>query len=260
MFGGNGNGIVPVMPFGNMNGNNNGGWGNDWWAWIILLVLFGWNGNGNGLFGNGGNQDMTAMDASLQRGFNNQAVISKLDGITNGICNLGYDQLSQMNGINTGILTQGNALSAQIQSCCCAIENAIMQAQFANQVASTALGTQIQQESFNRAKDTCDIIAAINASGQAAMLNCNNNYRALHDEIVDIQRQADKQTIADLRAQLERCDDQNMINAQTQYLTNYLRPQPNPAFVVPAPWFAGGYGYNNGNCCCGNNAGFGFGF
>lgn len=34
--------------------NNDGGWGNDWWAVIIILALFGgWGGRG-GLFGNAG--------------------------------------------------------------------------------------------------------------------------------------------------------------------------------------------------------------
>lgn len=104
---------VPVYP---ANGTNNGGlFGGDSWAWIIvLLLIFGANGNGFGFggFGGGGSE--------VQRGFDHQSIITKLDGqtygladstyalnnaITNGfhgvdnaICNLGYNV---QNGFNT---------------------------------------------------------------------------------------------------------------------------------------------------------------
>lgn len=252
MFNNGNGGVVPVIPFGNMNGYGNGmsGWGDGWWAIIILFALFGW---GNGGFGfGGGNNGTDAIDASLQRGFNNQTVVSKLDGITNGICNLGYDQLSQMNGINTTVLTQSNALMAQLQQCCCGIENAIMQMQFAMQQGFCTA-------EYNRAADTCTITTAIKDAVNSIQQNCDNNYRSLYNQQVQMQMDALKAENANMRQQLERCDDRNLINEQTQYLTNYLRPQPNPAFIVPAPWYSGSYAaFNNGNCC-GNN-GFSFGF
>lgn len=77
-----GNGIVPVM---DIDGNRNGGaWGDGggWWARIILFALFGWGGNGFGFGGNGGSR-VGFTDAAIQRGFDNQAVISKLDGTIN---------------------------------------------------------------------------------------------------------------------------------------------------------------------------------
>lgn len=271
MFGGNNNGgIVPVMPMGNMYGANNG-WGNngDWWAWIVLFALFGWGGNG---FGNGmGGGNTGYIDAAIQRGFDNQTVVNKLDGISNGICSLGYDQLAQMNGINTNVLTQANALSAQLQSCCCGIENAVQANTIAGMQSANALSTQLAncccdtkqafaQADYNRATDTCAITTAIKDAVQAITQNDNCNFRQLYDQQVQIQMDALKTQNADLRAALEKCDDQNMINAQTQYLTNYLRPQPNPAFVVPAPWYSGGFynGYNGYNTGCCNNGNFGF--
>lgn len=36
---------------GAQNCRNNDGWGNDWWAIIIILALFGGFGNRGGLFG-----------------------------------------------------------------------------------------------------------------------------------------------------------------------------------------------------------------
>lgn len=263
------NGVVPVLPFGGNMGYNNGmnGWGDGWWIIIILFALFGWGGNG---WGNGmGNGNSTGyIDAAIQRGFDNQSVINKLNGLENGICSLGYDQLNQMNGINTNVLQSQNSLAALIQSCCCGIENAIMQAQFANQTATNALSTQMAQcccdnkalfaqAEYNRATDTCTITNAITNAAQQIMQNDNCNFRQLYDQQVALQMDALRNQNAELRSQLERCDDQNMLNAQTQYLTNYLRPQANPAFIVPAPWYSGGfYGYNNGGCCNGNGFGF----
>lgn len=249
MFNGGNNGVVPVIPFGNMNGYGNGmgGWGDGWWAIIILFALFGWGGNGFG-FGGGGNT--AEIDASLQRGFNNQTVISKLDGITNGICNLGYDQLAQMNGINTNIFTQSNALMAQLQQCCCNIEQAIMQMQFAMQQGFCTA-------EYNRAADTCTITTAIKDAVRDIQTNCDNNYRSLYNQQVAMQMDALKTENQNLRYRLEKCDDQNMLNDQTQRLETYLRPPANPAFIVPAPWYSGSF-YNNGGCCNGNGFSFGF--
>ena len=87
----------------------NGAW------WIVILLIFGWGGfGGNGWGGNGYGNGYT--DAAIQRGFDNQAVVSKLDGINNGICSLGYDQLAQMNGINTNILQTGFGIQQAINA------------------------------------------------------------------------------------------------------------------------------------------------
>lgn len=248
--------IAAVM--GNRDGNGYGGFGEGWWAIIILFFLFGWGGEG-GMFG--GMNRGSSTQAEVQRGFDTQAILSKLDGISNGICSLGYDQLAQMNGINSNIMQTGfgitnaiqagqianmqqfNAAATQLQTCCCNIENGQARAE------------------YNRAADTCAIETLVNQVGQNIMTNCNNNYRQIHDEIIDLRMQDKDQQIAALTAKLAACDQQNMINAQTTQLENYLRPPVNPCFVVPNPYAFYGYaGYNNGNggCCCNGNNGFGF--
>lgn len=66
------------------NRNNDGMWGDGAW-WIVILLIFGW-GNGFGGWGNGnggGALQGYATQADIQRGFDNSAVISKLDGISN---------------------------------------------------------------------------------------------------------------------------------------------------------------------------------
>lgn len=148
-----GNCSVPLVASIDGNGNNNGGWGNDGWGliWIVLIfAIFGW-GNGFGGWGNnGGGMGSTAAaytDSAIQRGFDNQAIVGKLDGITNGLCDGFYaannSMLTGFNGINTNIMQTGygiqqainadtvanmqntNALQAQLAQCCCDNKEAI---------------------------------------------------------------------------------------------------------------------------------------
>ena len=110
----NGVSLADIAAVTGSNRDNDGMWGNGAW-WIVILLIFGWGGFGNnGWGGNGAGNGYT--DAAIQRGFDNQAVVSKLDGINNGICSLGYDQLAQMNGINTNILQTGFGIQQAINS------------------------------------------------------------------------------------------------------------------------------------------------
>lgn len=90
------------------NSGDGFGDGNGWWVLIILFALFGWGGYGYGNGrGNGGQGASDFTDSAIQRGFDNQSVMNKLNGLENGLCSLGYDQLAQMNGINTNIMQTG---------------------------------------------------------------------------------------------------------------------------------------------------------
>lgn len=92
----NGNMSMPSLSdIAAVTGNDkNNGWGDNGAWWIIMFVLFfafgGW-GNGNG-WGNNGNGGATpystsaVTQADLQRGFDTQAIVGKLDGLNNGLC------------------------------------------------------------------------------------------------------------------------------------------------------------------------------
>ena len=259
--GGNGISLADIAAVaGNRNGLGNGGDG--LWALIIILALFGGFGeNGGGLLGNRGGSSSTtaAIDASLQRGFDTQSIVSKLDGISNGICSLGYDQLAQMNTINQNIsqtgynvqnsiqqlaiagMQQNFASQTQLQNCCCNIENLLAQA------------------NYNRQADTCAITNAINQAAQNIMLNDNQNYRQLHDEQVALQMQGKDAQIAQLTAALNKCDAQAIAaNAVQSAVCQLKPPTPEPAYLVPNPnavYINGNCGWNNGGCC-GNNFGW----
>lgn len=87
---------------------------------IIFVLLFG-TGSGFGFGGNGA----VATQADIQRGFDTRTIVSKLDGISNGICDLGYananlinnvrfDNMQGFNSVNQGIANLGY----EQQNCC----------------------------------------------------------------------------------------------------------------------------------------------
>lgn len=249
-------GIMPVM---NVGDGNNDGWSNGggWWAWILLFALFGWGGNGFGWGNNGQGNQFT--DAAVQRGFDNQAVMNKLNGIEQGICSLGYDQLNQMNGIQNTVMQTGwgiqqsinadtianmqntNALSRQLGDCCC--ENRMAVAQLR----------------YDDATNTCSIVNAIKDASQAQIQNCNANYRQMHDELVQMQMDAKNETIATLRQQLNDCDRNSALQSTANYIINTVRPTTQPAYLTCNPntgmVFPCGTNWQNNNCGCNGNNG-----
>lgn len=167
---------VPVYPAA--GGANNGGFfGGDSWAWIIvLLLIFGWGGNGNGFGGFGGN------GGEVQRGFDHQSIITKLDGQTYGLADStyalnnaitnGFNGVQQtlcqgFNGVNTGMLTGFNGLQAQLADCCCENRAAIAQVRY--DMATQACDTRHAiQDSTRQILDflTTDKIATLQAENQ----------------------------------------------------------------------------------------------
>ena len=276
MFNASGPSLADIAAVTGKNGNNDGfGGNNGWWVLIILFALFGgwgngWSNNGNnsnccdnnkttivpvpmggygmGMYGYGAN----FTDAAVQRGFDTQTIITKLDGINSGICSLGYDQLAQMNGINSNVMQTGfglqqainnntvagmqnaNALSTQLSDCCC--ENRQGQAQIQNSI--TQLGCTLQNTMNNNTRD---------------LMESNNiNFRNLSDQIKDgfndLEKQGLRQENANLRQQLQQCWGQSLAEATARQVVNEVRPTPTPSWDVPNPWASS-------NCCCTNSCG-----
>lgn len=240
------------------NRNNDGMWGDGAW-WIVILLIFGW-GNGFGGWGNGnggGALQGYATQADIQRGFDNSAVISKLDGISNGLCDGFYamnnSMLTGFNGINTNIMQTGygiqqainadtvanmqntNALQSQIANCCCETREAIQGVNY-----NLATNTCALQNTMNN--NTRDIIDSQQA-GTRAILDflTNDKIATLQAENNDLRRAASQ-------------DRQNALltttmAAQTNQIIDAVRPTPVPSF--PASNL---YGYAYG---CGCNTGCG---
>ena len=131
-------GITPVMPVG---GNNDGfgfGGGSGLWLFAILALMWG----GNGFFG-GGNGNTNAIQADVNRGFDNQNLQAQtrdiLSAVTNGTAQtIAASTANATNAINAikdgnaalirefgNVETALTALGGNMQQCCCSTLRAI---------------------------------------------------------------------------------------------------------------------------------------
>nr|DAJ17061.1 MAG TPA: hypothetical protein [Siphoviridae sp. ctcBx5] len=182
---------------------------------IIFVLLFG-TGSGFGFGGNGA----AATQADIQRGFDTRTIVSKLDGITNGICdasyananlinNVRFDTMQGFNSVNQGIANLGY----EQQNCCCTTNR------------------NIDSLKYENAQNTCAIVNAIHADGEAtrALMQAN--------------------TVQELRDKLQERDNTISNFMQSQGLLTALG-----RYVTNPPCYQGynGYGYGYG---CGCNTG-----
>ena len=205
------------------DGNRNDGWGNNGAWWIIILFLFmfmGWGGNG---FGRNNEFQGALTRSDMFEGFNNQDVNAQLRGITNGLCDGFYAQntnlLNGFNGIQRDLCTGFNGVNANIN-----------QARFDMQQCCCETNRNIDNVRYENARNTCDIVNAIKADGDATRALITQN------------------TIQDLRDRLQEEKLANSQCAQNAYLVNTLRPCPVPAYATCNPWAT-----NYNSCGCGNS-------
>ena len=272
--------VMPVAPmYGGSNGGF-GGWGGDNGWWIILLFLFALGGWGNGFgggYGAGGAMPYimnNTTNADVQRGFDQQAVMTGISGVQNGIyglstqlCNTGADiQQSLCNGfagvnatVNSGFanaetaansrqmanmnqafnaqtaMMQGfNGIQSQFADCCCE-----------NRLASADL-------KYTIATENCADRAAINDGIRDILVNQNAGIQRILDTMCQDKIDAKNDTIAQLRSELMYARGQASQDVQTaaiqagqRALANeveqYVLPTPRPAYIVQNP-----------NCCAQN--------
>lgn len=117
------------------DGSSSNGWGGNWGEYIILfliLVAFGWGGNGFGGFGGGNGAAQGALTrADLCSEFNFNNVDNALRGIQNGLCDGFYAQNTNMltgfsqiqnsanqrfAGLNISLITNGYETRMQLIS------------------------------------------------------------------------------------------------------------------------------------------------
>ena len=219
------------------NNDGNGMFGNDW-AWIVILLLFGWGGRGFGGFGGGygagaGCGAPCATQADVRSAVDQQTLISKLDqqtygladstyalnnaitngfhGVDNAICNLGYNVQSGFNG-----------LSAQMAQCCCDTRAAISDVKYT--IANE--GCDTRHTIYN---STRDIIDNANANSRAILDALNANYiRTLEQENNSLRLSASQSA---QNAVLMAAMDAN----KAEILRRTGAECPTPAYVVQPP-------------------------
>lgn len=146
-------------------GADENGWGGGgaWWIIILFLFMFGMGGGGWG-WGNRGNDALTR--AEMQQGFDTQEITRKLDGLSYGMCDGFYAQ-------NTTML---NGFAG--------VTSAVRDAQFAAQQCCCETNRNIDAVRYDAQKNTCDIITAIHAEGEATRnMMQQNEIQQLRDRI-----------------------------------------------------------------------------
>ena len=238
-------------------GYNNGGmFGNDW-AWIVILLLFGWgrNGFGGGGFGGYGGGSCgcypCATQADVRAAVDQQTLISKIDQQTYGLADsftaLNNTLNNNFRGIDNAICTLGyqgaqhaSNLSAQLAQCCCDTRAALKDVETQSVFNTGAIQKDI-------AACCCDL-EKMNMQNRfdAQAYNCNTLQAIdkLGDRIIDYMVTEKTQALRDENQALRLAASQAK---QNQYLINELRPCPIPAYITCNP-----YAYTN-PCGCGNN-------
>ena len=267
----NNDGCCNYGGYGMMNGMGGYGFGECWWVIIILMALFG--GFGYGGFGYGGAgmrggngcgcEAAVATVGDIQRGFDNQGVTNKLNGLENGLADGFYSMNNSMltgfNGVQSAI--QNSTMNAMQNTF--TLQQAIQSDTVANMQNTNALATQLancccenrtgfQQVGYNLATQGNAIQVAIANQTQALMQNQNDNYRALHEEIVANRMEDMKTENANLRSQIQALNLAASQANQNTYLVNTLRPCPQPAYIVDNPFCCNGQQYasfQRSGCC-----------
>lgn len=221
--------IAAVTKNDEINGMN-GLWNNPFIYLIWMWAMRSFNGWGDGNVPNGvaTAAGQYATQADIQRAFDTNSILQKLDGITYGLSDGFYTTntatLQGFNGVQRDLCAGFNAVNNGItenrfaaQQCCCEIQKGIMENRYAAE------------------KNTCEITNAIHAEGEAtrALINAN--------------------TVQELRDRLEARDRDILSRdfqlsqlAQNQYLVNTIKPCPIPAYLTCSPYAAVG----TPNCGC----------
>ena len=266
----------PVPMYGMGGGQGQSGWGDGGW-WIVLLIIViaalggNWGGNnGGGMMGAGAPIVISDNNGgSVQRGFDQAAVMAGLGGIQSGIsglstqlCNCCGDmQMALSNGVNSlaqqmygntisdlersfanqTAITQGlNGIQSQLAQCCCD-----------NRLATNDLRYTI-------ATENCADRAAISDGIRDILTAQTAGFQSIKDLLFEDRLDEKNDRIASLERQLTSAQLNASQIAQTAQITDsvYNRLATCPVGTVPVYGEQAIFRCNNNNGCgCGCNGG-----
>lgn len=242
--------VAPVGYSGGGYGGGNGMFGGDgvWWIILFLVVFLGW---GNGSWGGNGGMN-GGVGSEVQRGFDHSSVVSKLDGITQGICDSTYAlnntmttgfsnaELSRCNQ-QSALMQQLFAMQMQNQNCCCETREAIQGVRY--DLATQACDTRNTIQNSTR-----ELMENSNANSRAILEALNQNYiRSLESENQSLKLAASQ---SNQNAVLMAAMDAN----KAEILRRSGHDCPSAAYIVQPPTPV-----NFPTNCCGTFTGFGGG-
>ena len=226
------NGSYPYPVYPMMNGGGFGGFGGDGAIWIILIIalLGGFRGNGNGGYCGSGLNDSYAWLSNGQKeimqntnnGFDTLHLSNQLDTVNSGIyslsnqlCNTGNTITSAINSTayNAEIAANNRAvnqmqdtfaLSRQFADCCCE-----------NRLATQDLKSTVISEN-------CSDREVLRQIGQDILVNQTANTQKIIDEIFRDRLDEKDDKIADLQRQLQTADLRASQTAQNAFISNSL--------------------------------------
>ena len=232
------------------NGGNGNGFGQDGW-WIVLLIIllaagngFG-NNNGGGAWGNG--QPIIVNDGnggSVQRGFDQAAVMSGIAGIQNGVQGLatqlcgccGDIQTSLCNGF-AGVNATVNSGFSQAEIANNARQIANMQTAFAGQTAMAQGFNGVQSQladcccenrlasadlKYTIATENCADRAALSDGLRDVITNQTANTQAILDKLCALELDGYKRENDNLRSQLNMATLRESQTAQNAFIQQGL--------------------------------------
>lgn len=269
------------------NGSNGFGWGGDGAWWLLVLFLFAWNGNGWGDRGNNGGNGGTipyilnnSTDSEVQRGFDQQAIMSGIGNISTNVCsgfanvnqalcngfagvNASISQgfssaeiannarqmadMNQMFNLQTSLSNQFNAMAMAQQQCCC--DNRAATADLKYTIATEACNDRanvtngIQNVLTSNDVNTRTLVDAIRTGNQTIM-----------DKICQLELNAKDDRIAALTAEntglrftaSQSAQTAQILAGQAQQalaVENNVNPRAVPAYIVGNPNGCGCGGY-----------------
>lgn len=203
-------------------GNHGGAYGDmgfnggAWW-WIIILFLFGMNGGWGRGFGGYGNCGGDGVGSEVQRGFDQNAVMSGINGlngaVANGFANVQTTLCNGFAGVNQGMangfaqaeiaengrqmanMNQMFGIQSALQQCCC--ENRAATADLKYTVANEACADRAAVEGALR-----DVTAQGVANTQALLNTINGGIQSIKDQLCNDKIDAKNERIQELQQQL----------------------------------------------------------
>lgn len=205
----NGNLVMPVGPMGGY-GNGFGFGGGDsgaWWLLILLFAMGGW-GNGFGFGGNGGG----FVGADVQRGFDQNALMTGLNGLQNSVTS-GFGDLQTAlcggfatvnsnisNGFSQAEIGENARQMANMQQLF-GIQNSLQQCCCENRANIADLKYTVATENCADRQAVSDAVSGIanllnERFNQAEMQRCQDKIDAKNEQILSLQNSLNMANLA----------------------------------------------------------------